>query len=85
MNERQDVSVARQSVSGWAARTRAFSERMSSSPELAMGLASRRRLLCWEGGLPITPNGTVIGGIGVSGATGPEDALSVLGLGLQEA
>ncbi len=148
MNEQRDVSIARRSVSGWAARslvdaainyaeerqwsiavgvvdaagnilalarmdsatstiadfaldkaytasmvnksTRAFFERMASSPELAMGLANRRRLLCWEGGLPITLQGQIIGGIGVSGATGPEDAecamaaLTALGLGLQE-
>jgi glc operon protein GlcG len=54
--------------------TRAFFERMASSPELTMGLSTRRRLLCWEGGLPIVFEGVVIGGIGVSGATGPEDA-----------
>ena len=54
--------------------TRAFYERMSSSTELAMGLANRPRLLTWEGGLPIIENGEVIGGIGVSGAAGSEDA-----------
>ena len=51
-----------------------FQERMASSSELTMGLANRPRLLCWEGGLAITEDGMVIGGIGVSGATGPEDA-----------
>jgi glc operon protein GlcG len=54
--------------------TRAFFERMSSSPDLAMGLANRPRLIAWEGGLPIIETGIVIGGIGVSGAAGPEDA-----------
>jgi glc operon protein GlcG len=66
--------------------TRAFFERMASSPELTMGLASRRRLICWEGGLPILANGALIGGIGVSGASGPEDAecatVALAGLGL---
>jgi uncharacterized protein GlcG (DUF336 family) len=54
--------------------TRAFYERMSSSKELSMGLANRPRLITWEGGLPIIENDTVIGGIGVSGAAGNEDA-----------
>jgi glc operon protein GlcG len=66
--------------------TRAFFERMASSPELAMGLTNRRRLICWEGGLPILVNGALIGGIGVSGASGPEDAEcaseALAGLGL---
>jgi glc operon protein GlcG len=52
----------------------AFFERMSSSAELTMGLANRARLLCWEGGAPIKDADVTIGGIGVSGATGPEDA-----------
>jgi glc operon protein GlcG len=52
----------------------AFSERMASSAELTMGLANRPRLLCWEGGVPIKEADVVLGGIGVSGATGPEDA-----------
>ena len=65
--------------------THAFFERMSSSPELSMGLANRPRLITWEGGLPIMEGGVVIGGIGVSGAAGHEDAecatlaLAVLG------
>jgi glc operon protein GlcG len=54
--------------------TRAFFERMVSAPELTMGLANRPRMLCWEGGLPILESGAVIGGIGVSGAAGSEDA-----------
>lgn len=66
--------------------TRAFFERMSSSTELSMGLANRPRLITWEGGLPILEAGAVIGGIGVSGAAGHEDAecataaLAALGL-----
>jgi glc operon protein GlcG len=67
--------------------TRAFFERMSSSAELSMGLANRPRLITWEGGLPILEAGAVIGGIGVSGAAGDEDAdcatqaLAALGMG----
>ncbi len=66
--------------------TPAFFERMSSSTALSMGLANRPRLTTWEGGLPIMGDGVVIGGIGVSGAAGHEDAectvaaLAALGL-----
>ncbi len=66
--------------------TRAFFERMSSAPDLAMGLQNRNRFCAWEGGLPIRDKGHLIGAIGVSGAAGPEDvacaeaALAALGL-----
>lgn len=66
--------------------TRAFFDRMSSSPELTLGLQTRPRLCAWDGGLPIRENGALIGAIGVSGAAGHEDvdcaeaALSKLGL-----
>jgi glc operon protein GlcG len=67
--------------------TPAFFARMSSSAELSMGLANRPRLITWEGGLPIMEDSAVIGGIGVSGAAGHEDAecatlaLAALGIG----
>ena len=54
--------------------TRAFAERMSSSPDLTLGLQTRPRLCAWEGGLPIYTDQTLIGAIGVSGAAGHEDA-----------
>ncbi|WGR62429.1 heme-binding protein (plasmid) [Paracoccus ferrooxidans] len=38
------------------------------------GLANRPRLITWEGGLPILHDGAIVGGIGVSGAQGQEDA-----------
>ncbi len=66
--------------------TKAFYERMSSSPDLAMGLQNRNRFCAWEGGLPLRLDGTLIGAIGVSGAAGPEDvacaeaAMAALGL-----
>jgi len=66
--------------------TRAFFERMNSSPELAMGMVNRPRVCAWDGGLAILENGTLLGGLGVSGAAGPEDvecaehALASLGL-----
>lgn len=53
--------------------TRAFFERMHSSPELTMGVANRPRVCAWDGGVPIVEDGVVIGGLGVSGAAGPED------------
>ncbi len=68
------------------ASSRAFFERMSSSPELQMGMVNRPRLCAWEGGLPIREEGALIGGLGVSGSAGPDDiacaeaALAALGL-----
>ncbi len=53
--------------------TRAFGERMASRPLLSLGLTNRARVLAWEGGLPIEIDGSVVGGIGVSGAAGDED------------
>lgn len=53
--------------------TRAFFERMNSAPELHLGLVNRPRVCAWDGGLPIVEDGQVIGGLGVSGAAGPED------------
>lgn len=53
--------------------TRAFFERMSSSPDLTLGLQTRSRLCAWEGGLPIRSGAALVGAIDVSGAAGPED------------
>ncbi len=67
--------------------TAAFSERMHSSPALKLGFSNRARLMVWGGGLPITHEGSVVGGIGVSGAQDFEDiacaelALRAEGLG----
>ena len=52
----------------------AFGERMAELKSLELGLATRDRLLAWEGGVPVRENGTLIGAIGVSGAAGHEDA-----------
>ena len=52
----------------------AFGERMAQLKSLEMGVATRDRLLTWEGGLPIREDGVLIGAIGVSGASGHEDA-----------
>lgn len=66
--------------------TTEFAERMASSPALTLGLSTRQRLLAWGGGLPIVHAGTVIGGIGISGAKDHQDiacaeaALTAVGL-----
>ena len=57
--------------------TRAFFERMSSSPELHMGMINRPRLCAWDGGQPIVEDGALIGAIGVSGAAGPDDVACI--------
>lgn len=54
--------------------TRDFFTRMNGADELRLGLANRPRLITWQGGLPICHGKAVIGGIGVSGAQGHEDA-----------
>lgn len=65
---------------------RAFFERMSSSPDLTLGLQTRPRLCAWDGGLPIREGETLVGAIGVSSAAGHEDvacaeaALATIGL-----
>jgi glc operon protein GlcG len=53
--------------------TEDFGRRMTSDPTLTAGLANRSRALAWQGGVPILCEGAVVGGVGVSGATGPED------------
>lgn len=69
--------------------TDAFAARMEASPALRLGLTTRARLLPWGGGLPVVHQGTVVGGIGVSGAKDFEDiacgkaALAALGLGFE--
>lgn len=65
----------------------AFGERMAELKSLEMGLANRPRLLAWEGGLPVRAGGVLVGAIGVSGASGPEDAAcaraAIAALGLE--
>jgi uncharacterized protein GlcG (DUF336 family) len=52
----------------------AFGERMAQLKSLELGLGTRERLLVWEGGIPVREDGELIGAIGVSGASGHEDA-----------
>lgn len=54
--------------------TKDFYNRMTQSPDDALGLGNRARLTVWEGGVPIRSGGALIGGIGVSGAAGHVDA-----------
>ncbi|RYG90280.1 heme-binding protein [Loktanella sp. IMCC34160] len=66
--------------------TKAFGERMASTPTLSLGLSTRQRLMAWGGGLAIFDGEDCIGGIGVSGAQSFEDidcaetAIRALGL-----
>ena len=53
--------------------TRAFGDRMASSPTLSLGLSTRQRLIAWGGGVAIFEDGACIGGLGVSGAQDHED------------
>lgn len=66
----------------------AFGERMAELKSLELGLTTRPRLLAWEGGVPVHDGGALVGAIGVSGASGHEDAacaqaaITALGLGV---
>lgn len=53
--------------------TQAYFERISASPALALGLATRNRLMVWAGGLPLFRDGACVGAIGISGGTMEED------------
>lgn len=69
-----DFAIDKAYTAGTLGRaTRAFGERMVSNPMLAAGLGNRARLLVWPGGLPIEIDGSLVGGIGVSGAADHED------------
>lgn len=67
--------------------TRDYFEEVKESENSRIGLANRPRLLIWGGGLPIVHQGTVVGGLGVSGVKDFEDiecaevALRAEGLG----
>ncbi len=54
--------------------TKALAERMTASADMTMGMANRPRLMAWQGGLPVIEDGHIIGGMGISGAAGHEDA-----------
>lgn len=69
-----DFATDKAFTSALGRSTKGFFERMSSTPELTMGLGNRQRLCAWEGGLPIRHEGVLVGAIGVSGAAGHEDA-----------
>ena len=47
--------------------TQQFYERMSSMPDLKLGLQNRDKLCAWPGGMPIYFENDLIGAIGVSG------------------
>ena len=53
--------------------SKAFGDRMASSPSLSLGLSTRDRFLPWGGGVAILEKDVCIGGLGVSGAQEDED------------
>ncbi|WP_305987077.1 heme-binding protein [Roseibium sp. MMSF_3544] len=53
--------------------SKAFGDRMASSPTLGLGLSNRNRFLAWGGGAAVFEDGRCIGGLGVSGAQEHED------------
>ena len=53
--------------------TKAFGERMTSSPTLSLGLSNRDRFMAWGGGVAIFEGDSCIGALGVSGAQEHED------------
>lgn len=53
--------------------SKAFGERMASSPTLGLGLSNRARFMAWGGGLAVFEGDACIAGIGVSGASEHED------------
>ena len=53
--------------------TRAIGGIVNQEPGKVHGIQFMDRLIIFPGGLPIIADGTVIGGVGVSGATGDQD------------
>lgn len=53
--------------------TAALFDLIKNSPALREGLAQRDRFIAFAGGFPITTNGQLIGGIGVSGGSEEQD------------
>ena len=69
-----DIALDKAYTATLGKTTKGFYERMSSSPDLTLGLQTRPRLCAWEGGLPLYKDGHLVGAIGVSGAEGKDDA-----------
>lgn len=53
--------------------TQDFLADMETSPSLRFGLIGRERLLVWGGGAPVRDGDTLVGAVGVSGATEADD------------
>jgi len=53
--------------------TSALAKGMEATRQQEFGAMSRPRLCAWPGGQPIFEGGSLIGGLGVSGAPGPVD------------
>ena len=74
-------------AAGFGAPTGALFKALSEEPAVLAGLTAQPGLALFGGGLPIIAEGTVIGGIGVSGASADQDedcaqaGLGAIGLG----
>ena len=53
--------------------TRGLGDLVNREPGKVHGIQFMDRLIIFAGGLPIVADGTIIGGVGVSGATGDQD------------
>lgn len=69
-----DIATDKGFTSTLGRSTDAFGKRMISEAQMTLGASNRPRMVAWEGGLPIRADGILVGGIGVSGASGHEDA-----------
>ena len=74
-------------AAGFGLPTAAWTEALEMhSPAVRSGLPLRPRMVCFGGGLPLRHDGRLIGGIGVSGGSEPQDeacaraGLSAIGL-----
>ena len=68
-----DIAVAKaRTAARYRRPTRALADAIAAGRQ---GLLAVEGLLPLEGGLPITIDGTIVGGIGVSGMTGEQDAV----------
>ena len=60
-------------AAGFSFATHEWQQRLQQKPQLLDGLSKRPRLVVFGGGLPIFHGGTLLGAIGVSGATELQD------------
>lgn len=62
-------------AAGFGAPTGALYEALAGDPAVLTGIAAQPGVALFQGGLPVTVDGEVIGGIGVSGASAEQDEI----------